>query len=60
MTNAIGGAVPRPGREIEQGSAQMAAAIADERSPEEVAATVAKLGLEPVWKDWDPALAGPP
>ena len=32
--------------------------IADERSPEEVAATVAELGLEPVWKDWDPALAG--
>jgi len=32
--------------------------IADERSPEEVAATVAKLGLEPVWKDWDPALVG--
>ena len=32
--------------------------IADERSPEEVAATVAKLGLDPVWKDWDPALAG--
>jgi 2-iminoacetate synthase len=34
--------------------------IADERSPEEVAATVTKLGLEPVWKDWDPALAGSP
>ena len=32
--------------------------IADERSPEEVAAAVAKLGLEPVWKDWDAALAG--
>ena len=34
--------------------------IADERSPQEVAATVAKLGLDPVWKDWDPALAGLP
>jgi 2-iminoacetate synthase len=34
--------------------------IADERSPGEVAATVAGLGLEPVWKDWDPALAGSP
>jgi len=34
--------------------------IADDRSPEEVAATVAELGLEPVWKDWDPALAGSP
>ena len=34
--------------------------IADERSPAEVAETVARLGLEPVWKDWDPALAGAP
>ena len=34
--------------------------IADERTPGEVAAAVAQLGLEPVWKDWDPALAGSP
>ena len=31
--------------------------IADERSPSEVAAVVQRLGLEPVWKDWDPALS---
>jgi 2-iminoacetate synthase len=31
--------------------------IADERSPEEVANVIAGLGLEPVWKDWDAALA---
>lgn len=31
--------------------------IADDRSPEEVAQTIASLGLEPVWKDWDAALA---
>src|SRR6185503_5782208 len=31
--------------------------IADERSPEEVAKVIAHLGLEPVWKDWDAALA---
>jgi 2-iminoacetate synthase len=30
--------------------------IADERSPEEVAATLRRLGYEPVWKDWDAAL----
>jgi 2-iminoacetate synthase len=30
--------------------------IADERSPEEVATMIARLGLEPVWKDWDAAL----
>jgi 2-iminoacetate synthase len=30
--------------------------IADERSPQEVAALIRKLGYEPVWKDWDAAL----
>ena len=30
--------------------------IADERSAEEVAAFIRKLGYEPVWKDWDAAL----
>jgi 2-iminoacetate synthase len=33
-------------------------AIADERSPAEVSAKLRELGLEPVWKDWDAALAG--
>jgi len=30
--------------------------IADERSPQEVAELLRKLGYEPVWKDWDSAL----
>jgi 2-iminoacetate synthase len=30
--------------------------IADERSAEEVAAQIRRLGYEPVWKDWDAAL----
>jgi len=30
--------------------------IADERSPEEVAGLIRRLGYEPVWKDWDAAL----
>jgi 2-iminoacetate synthase len=30
--------------------------IADERSPQEVADFIRKLGYEPVWKDWDAAL----
>lgn len=30
--------------------------IADERSPEEVAGVIARLGFEAVWKDWDGAL----
>jgi 2-iminoacetate synthase len=31
--------------------------IADERSPQEVSALIQRLGYEPVWKDWDEALA---
>jgi 2-iminoacetate synthase len=31
--------------------------IADERSPAEVARKLREMGLEPVWKDWDQALA---
>ncbi len=30
--------------------------IADQRSPDEVAARLRQLGYEPVWKDWDAAL----
>jgi len=30
--------------------------IADERSPQEVAELIRRLGYEPVWKDWDAAL----
>lgn len=30
--------------------------IADERSPEEIANLIRRLGYEPVWKDWDAAL----
>ncbi len=32
--------------------------IADERPASAVAAAITRLGLEPVWKDWDQALAG--
>jgi len=31
--------------------------ISDERSPAEIASLLRKQGLEPVWKDWDQALA---
>jgi len=30
--------------------------ISDDRSPQEVAGLIRKLGYEPVWKDWDAAL----
>lgn len=32
--------------------------IADERSAGEIASLLARLGYEPVWKDWDAALGG--
>jgi 2-iminoacetate synthase len=56
------------GRIIELGASEWAPAnghatnatgqfdIADERSPQEVAELIRKLGYEPVWKDWDAAL----
>ncbi len=34
--------------------------IADERSAREVARAIERLGYEPVWKDWDATLGGPP
>jgi len=33
-------------------------AIADERSAVEVCSRLREIGLDPVWKDWDTALAG--
>jgi 2-iminoacetate synthase len=30
--------------------------ISDERSPREIAASLRRIGIEPVWKDWDQAL----
>ncbi len=57
------------GRIVELGASEWAASagskttnatgqfqIADERSPEEVANLIRRLGYEPVWKDWDAAL----
>jgi 2-iminoacetate synthase len=54
------------GRIVEAGASEWAAAtspgatgqfeIADERSAQEIASLLQKLGYEPVWKDWDAAL----
>jgi 2-iminoacetate synthase len=50
--------------DLASGSSEWAAAsatgqfeIADDRSPTEVADLIRSLGYEPVWKDWDAALA---
>jgi 2-iminoacetate synthase len=53
-----GKAVPVIASEGEHLGATEQFSIADERSPEEMAARLRELGLEPVWKDWDAALAG--
>ena len=56
----------RGGRIVERDASEWAAPgtrateqfnIADERSPQEVADRIRRLGYEPVWKDWDAALA---
>ncbi len=52
-----GKAVPVIASEGEHLSATQQFSIADERSPGEMAARLRELGLEPVWKDWDAALA---
>ena len=52
-----GKAVPVIASEGEHLSATQQFSIADERSPEVVSARLRELGLEPVWKDWDEALA---
>jgi 2-iminoacetate synthase len=51
-----GKAIPVIASEGEHLTATEQFAIADERSPAEVSARLRELGLEPVWKDWDPAL----
>ena len=52
-----GKAQPVIASEGEHLSATEQFSISDERSPAEVSARLRELGLEPVWKDWDAALA---
>jgi len=52
-----GKAQPVIASEGEHLSATEQFSISDERSPAEVSAKLRELGLEPVWKDWDAALA---
>ena len=45
--------------EFEQGLDRLATGqfeISDERSPREIAASLRRFGLEPVWKDWEQAI----
>jgi 2-iminoacetate synthase len=56
-TTTRGKAQPVIASEGEHLTATEQFAISDERSPAEVSARLRELGLEPVWKDWDAALA---
>ena len=33
--------------------------IADNRTPQAVASSLVENGLDPVWKDWEPAILNP-
>lgn len=51
--NASEWSIPSKGRTNATGQFE----IADERTPEEVASVLQRLGYEPVWKDWDAVLS---
>lgn len=57
VTMMSAGARTEPGGYTEPGEAEGQFAVNDGRSPAEVAARLQALGLDPVWKDWDAALA---
>ncbi len=40
----------------EEGEPEAQFSISDDRSPAEVAERLRRLGLDPVWKDWDAAI----
>ncbi len=54
VSDASNSSLARPGRAT---AATGQFEIADERSPEEIASLLRRLGYEPVWKDWDAALS---
>jgi 2-iminoacetate synthase len=51
--HTVGGRVVAPAPELVGNAPTEQFAIADERSPAEVAAALRRLGFEAVWKDWD-------
>ena len=59
LHRTVGGRIVAP--EYQAGEDQVATgqfAISDERSPAEIAASLRRRGVEPVWKDWDQTLCG--
>ncbi len=59
VTHTSAGSRTEPGGYTRPGEADVQFEVEDRRSPREVAARLAQLGLEPVWKDWDAAFRAP-
>lgn len=58
LHHTVGGRLVALPEALKVGGATEQFAIADERSPAEVAAALQRGGLEAVWKDWDSAIMG--
>jgi len=57
VTRVSAGSKTNPGGYGSDVNAAEQFVVADERSPAEVAAVIARNGYEPVWKDWDAAFS---
>ncbi len=56
ITHMSAGSRTEPGGYTRPGASDVQFPVEDLRTPREVAARLLHLGVEPVWKDWDPAL----
>ena len=52
------GSRTEPGGYSESGDSGRQFDVADSREPAEVAASIERLGFDPVWKDWDYSFGG--
>ena len=57
-TRISAGSRTNPGGYAKSRSSSEQFEVNDQRTPQEVAAMLKQQGLEPVWKDWDPAFLG--
>ncbi|MCA1830933.1 MAG: 2-iminoacetate synthase ThiH [Actinobacteria bacterium] len=58
ITHTSAGSHADPGGYTEPGEADAQFDVNDTRTPDEVARALRELGYDPVWKDWDPSMAG--
>ncbi|MCL4111427.1 UNVERIFIED_CONTAM: hypothetical protein GTU68_024782 [Idotea baltica] len=56
ITTISAGSHTEPGGYTGEGRDDLHFDIADERTPQEIAAKLGELNLEPVWKDWDASI----